>query len=265
MTTDQIKQQLQDLYVEHEASKSAQDRDYRQAVLPFVQDILNPTIKVETSYSYQLSVYIKPVDTTITWSNLCEFYYRMGYRGNPEQETFHGLELSYYTTGADTGSDRGRYELNRLPIIGKVAELLLTREAEMLATAQAVYDKYKDSNKEYYSKLGDLKRELTQAEDLERENEYENFLLTASKEIIFRKLVYFDMANESSYRRDLWGIDSFQIMETSTSGKTFTIRFGWKTRNVDGTEGPLRYMTEKVKADKLKRIYYRDLKEHFTI
>lgn len=261
MTTDQIKQQLQDHYVEHKASKSAQDQEYHQAVVSFLQDIIDPSIRVETSYSYQLSVYLKPVDNTITWSNLCEIYYRMGYRGDPEQETFTGLELSYYTTGADTNNDRGRYELNRLQVIGKVADLLLTKEKEMLAAVQTVYDKYKDSNKEFYYRLEDLQRRLTQAEDLERQNEYDNFLVTTMKEITFPETISIDMSSDSAFRPDWYNIETFRIVERSASGKTFTIELGMKSWH---NEGKLYYRTEKVRADKLRKIYYKYLRGHIN-
>jgi hypothetical protein len=261
MTTDQIKQQLQDLYVEHETIKSARNQEYHQAVLPFLQDVINPTIQVEINYSYQLSVYLKPVDNTITWSNLCEIYYRVGYRGDPEQETFTGLELSYYTTGAETTNDRGKYELNRLQVIGKVADLLLTKEKEMLAAAQAVYDKYKDSNKEFYYRLGDLQRRLTQAEDLQRQDEYENFLLTALKEITFPETVSIDMSSDSAYKADWYNIVSFRVVERSASGKTFTIELGVKSWH---NEGKVHYSTIKVKADKLRKLYYNYLRGHIN-
>lgn len=259
MTTDQINQQIQDLYQSAETYRSARLREYTQAITPYLKDVVDPTqVDINVRVSYQLSVDLTPKDCTFTSSDLCSFFFKMTYSDETETEYFSDINLNYYTTNADVNTNRGKYEFKRLMVLGKVAEVIYTHSNELISAVQAVYDRYKPQDDKYYKRLNELNTQLRQAEEVERNQEYNNFLAKAQHEITFPGIVTIDISNPSAYRPQRYNIKSFQIVDVTSSGKTYTIRFGAASWHYPDQ---VHHYTQKVKADKLKSIYYQDLKD----
>lgn len=259
MTKQELELKLQDLYAQKEAFQAQETEQYTQALLPFFKDLLDETVDMEVVYNYQLTINFFPIEKKFTNSDLCSVYFSSRWDKESKEDQYNNIELSYYTTGADVSSERGLYELARLTLIGELADIILTRKDDLLQAIQPVYDYFKPIRTGFYNAYTTVDKQIRDLKELESHQKYDNFITKALEGIEFDKEVTIDLASEWESRPDIFRIISFQITNITPSGKTFEIRFGYKSSWP--VEGEVKYLTVKVKADKLKRIYYQDLKD----
>ena len=138
------------------------------------------------------------------------------------------LELSYYTTS--TQSD---FELDRLMLLGKVAEVVKSSSNKILDEIVRIRKEDEEESNQLYSIQDNYSKQISQYENAERENKkVELELLLRSEEgVSFSKELYLEVKRNFTPR-----IKSVKITEVSKSRKTCTISFKYAYGDHTGVE-----------------------------
>ena len=138
------------------------------------------------------------------------------------------FDLSYYTTS--TNSD---FELDRLMLLGKVAEVVKNSSKEILDEIARIKKEDLEESNELYTLQNNYSKQISQYENAERENKkVELELLLRSEEgVSFSKELYLEVKRNFTAR-----IKSIKITEVSKSRKTCTISFKYSYGDHTGVE-----------------------------
>jgi hypothetical protein len=137
------------------------------------------------------------------------------------------LDLSYYTTS--TQSD---FELDRLMLLGRVAEIVKSSSTEILDEIVTIRKEDLQESNQLYSLQDSYSKQISQYEKAERENEKVQIeLALRSGGITFSKELYLKVKRNFTAR-----IVSMKIDSISASRKTCTVSFKYTLGNHTGVE-----------------------------
>jgi len=199
------------------------------ALLPFFNELFDQEVEVEVSRG---SVYFKMAHPKYTYKKeLFNLYLREDWKFDGEEFTnaYSGIELSYYsssTKGDDT------WELKRLRLLGKLAEVVEDNSFSMLYAANQVALSFNAEHMEVYAEMNEVGKELREIENkistLEK-SEIEFDLKNGGVE--FDKGVLIQLKYNYGSR-----IKSIKLVNLSKSGKTATAVFRFDRGSLVSTE-----------------------------
>lgn len=184
------------------------------ALLPFFSDFPSD-LDIEVNRS---SVYFKMDHPELTYKKeIFTLYLREKY-SIEELVTFTGIDLSYYSTQTK-GDDI--WELRRLHMLGKVAEILEVRQSWLVLAANQATLPFKAEYKEVYDEMNEISKELRGVEGLIR--------------VVEKEKVEFDLKNDGvqfEKGRNIQlkfnyspNIKTIKLVDFSKSGKKATAVF----------------------------------------
>lgn len=132
------------------------------ALLPFFNELFDQEVEVEVSRG---SVYFKMAHPEYTYKKeLFTVYLRENWKFDGEESTkaFTGVDLSYYTTSTK-GDDT--WELKRLRLLGKLAEVVEDNSFSMLYAVNQVALSFSAEHQEVYAEMNKVGKELREIEN----------------------------------------------------------------------------------------------------
>jgi hypothetical protein len=131
----------------------------KDALLPFFFGLI-PDASVEITRG---SIYFKMDHPECNYKKeLFSLYLREDWSGD-DNISFKGIDLSYYSTS--TKGDNN-WELRRLQLLGKLAEIVEDQQGIIVDAANAAADSFKEEYKEVYAEMNEIGKELRAVEDL---------------------------------------------------------------------------------------------------
>jgi hypothetical protein len=123
-------------------------------VLPFFSEF-TPEVKVEVTRG---SVYFKMSHPNLNYDKeLFSLYLKENWSFEDNEKAFSSINLSYYTTSTN-GVDK--WELNRLQLLGKAAEIVLNHQDRILDRVNNTASLFKSEYNKIYSQMQELQKEI---------------------------------------------------------------------------------------------------------
>ena len=187
----------------------------KDALLPYFSDFTSD-VEVEVLRG---SVYFKADHPECTYKKeLFSLYLREDYDFENSKVTFKGIDLSYYTTS--TKGDN-KWELKRLQLLGKVAEILEDRQSWIVLAANQAALPFREEYKEVYDDMNEIGKELRAVEELIRAVEKEKIVLDLKNDgVEFEKGKNVQLKFNYSPN-----IKAIKLVDLSKSGKKATAVF----------------------------------------
>jgi hypothetical protein len=130
----------------------------RDALTPFFSE-LHEDVEVEVTRG---SIYFKMAHPDVTYKKeLFNLYLRDNW--SEDGRAFRGIDLSYYTT--QTSGDNS-WELRRLQMLGKLAEVVEDQQGILVDAANAAAASFKEEYKEVYAQMSEIGKELSGVQQL---------------------------------------------------------------------------------------------------
>jgi hypothetical protein len=160
-TLDELKEQESVLLEQRERLESRRGDIYlkeQQAisdtVLPFFSEF-TPEVKVEVTRG---SVYFKMSHPDLNYDKeLFNLYLRENWSFDENEKAFSSVNLSYYTTSTN-GVDK--WELNRLQLLGKAAEIVLNHQDRILDRVNNTASLFKAEFNKVFTQMHELQKEI---------------------------------------------------------------------------------------------------------
>ena len=199
-----------DIYVREQQAIS-------DTLLPFFSQF-TPEVDIEVTRG---SVYFKMAHPDYSYKKeLFNLYLREDYDFENSKKSYTGIDLSYYTTSTK-GVDL--WELRRLQMLGKIAEVVYEKHDEIVDAANAAVLSFKEEYAEVFKEMQDVGSEIRGVE---------NLIAYLEKEKIEMDLkgqgVDFEKGRQIQLK---WNysptVVSIRLTDVSKSGKTCTAVFKW--------------------------------------
>ena len=150
-TKQELENKRGDIYVREQNA-------IRDALTPFFSE-LHEDVEVEVTRG---SIYFKMAHPDVTYKKeLFNLYLRDNW--SEDGRAFRGIDLSYYTT--QTSGDNS-WELRRLQMLGKLAEVVEDQQGILVDAANAAAASFKEEYKEVYAQMSEIGKELSGVQQL---------------------------------------------------------------------------------------------------
>jgi hypothetical protein len=203
------------------------------SLLPFFENFkYGVSIEIQRA-----SIYFKTDHPDYNYKKeLFSIYLRERY--SEEGKKYSGVDLSYYTTST---KGENTWELKRLQLLGRVAEILEDQQGLIVDTANEVASKFKEEVSEVYGKMGVVGNSIRDLNNQIREiqNQIKKIELFSEEGLTFEKPISVNLKSNYSPR-----ISKLRLIDISTSGKTATAIFTFS--NSDHTSREERVNIDKV-------------------
>ena len=182
-------------------------------ILPFFSEF-TPEVIVEVTRG---SVYFKMSHPNLNYDKeLFSLYLRDNWDFDDKGKKFKGLDLSYYTTSTK-GVDK--WELNRLQLLGKAAEIVLNHQDRILDRVNHTASLFKEEYNNVFTQMQEVQKEIgevkTQIQDIKSAQLLTELLNTG---VSFDEDVYVELKrSDKRPSRFSW------IKVTEVKGKTCTV------------------------------------------
>lgn len=182
-------------------------------ILPFFSEF-TPEVTVEVTRG---SVYFKMNHPDVNYTKeLFSLYLRDNWDFDDKGKKFKGLDLSYYTTSTK-GVDK--WELNRLQLLGKAAEIVLNHQDRILDRVNHTASLFKEEYNNVFTQMQEVQKEIgevkTQIQDIKSAQLLTELLNTG---VSFDEDVYVELKrSDKRPSRFSW------IKVTEVKGKTCTV------------------------------------------
>ena len=185
----------------------------RDALTPFFSEF-HEDVEVEVTRG---SIYFKMAHPDVTYKKeLFTLYLRDNW--SEDGRAFRGIDLSYYTT--QTSGDNS-WELRRLQMLGKLAEVVEDQQGILVDAANAAAASFKEEYKEVYAQMSEIGKELSGVQQLITLIEKEKIELDLKGEgVTFSK----GRGIQLKYNYTPT-IKSIKLVDVSKSGKKGTVVF----------------------------------------
>ena len=184
------------------------------SLLPFFEGF-NPEAYIEVLRD---SIYFKADHPDSTYrKELFSIYLRERY--SSEGKKYDGADLSYYTTST---KGENTWELKRLQLLGRVAEILEDQQGLIVDTANEVASKFKEEFNDVYGKMGVVGNSIRDLNNQIREiqKQIKKIELFSEEGLVFEKPINVQFKAGFSPR-----ISNLKLTEIAKSGKTATAVF----------------------------------------
>jgi hypothetical protein len=140
-------------------------------------------------------------------------------RYSEEGKKYSGVDLSYYTTST---KGENTWELKRLQLLGRVAEILEDQQGLIVDTANEVASKFKEEFSEVYGKMNVVGNSIRDLNNQIREiqKQIKKIELFSEEGLVFEKPINVQFKAGFSPR-----ISNLKLTEIAKSGKTATAIF----------------------------------------
>jgi hypothetical protein len=140
-------------------------------------------------------------------------------RYSEEGKKYNGVDLSYYTTST---KGENTWELKRLQLLGRVAEILEDQQGIIVDTANEVASKFKEEFSEVYGKMNVVGNSIRDLNNQIREiqKQIKKIELFSEEGLVFEKPINVQFKAGFSPR-----ISNLKLTEIAKSGKTATAVF----------------------------------------
>jgi hypothetical protein len=140
-------------------------------------------------------------------------------RYSEEGKKYNGVDLSYYTTST---KGENTWELKRLQLLGRVAEILEDQQGLIVDTANEVASKFKEEFSEVYGKMNVVGNSIRDLNNQIREiqKQIKKIELFSEEGLVFEKPINVQFKAGFSPR-----ISNLKLTEIAKSGKTATAVF----------------------------------------
>ena len=167
------------------------------------------------------SVYFKADHPDVNYKKeLFNLYLREDYDFENSKKSYTGIDLSYYTTSTK-GVDL--WELKRLQMLGKIAEVIYEKHDEIVDAANAAVLSFKEEYAEVFKELNDVGSEIRGVENLIAYLEKEKIEMDLKGQgVDFEKPRNIQLKFNYSPN-----VISIRLTDVSKSGKTCTAVFKW--------------------------------------
>jgi hypothetical protein len=175
----------------------------------------NPDVDIEVRRD---SIYFKIDHPDYTYKKeLFNLYLRETYSG--EGVKYNGVDVSYYTTST---KGENSWELRRLQMLGKVAEVIEDQQGLIVDTANDVSNKFKEEFNDVYGKMGVVGNSIRDLNNQIREiqKQIKKIELFSEEGLVFEKPINVQFKAGFSPR-----ISNLKLTEIAKSGKTATAVF----------------------------------------
>jgi hypothetical protein len=150
-TKQELENKRGDIYVREQNA-------IRDALTPFFTGFPED-VEVEVTRG---SIYFKMAHPDVTYKKeLFNLYLRDNW--SEDGRAFRGIDLSYYTT--QTSGDNS-WELRRLQMLGKLAEVVEDQQGILVDAANAAAASFKEEYKEVYAQMSEIGKELSGVQQL---------------------------------------------------------------------------------------------------
>jgi hypothetical protein len=186
----------------------------------------NPDVDIEVRRD---SIYFKIDHPDYTYKKeLFNLYLRETYSG--EGVKYNGVDVSYYTTST---KGENSWELRRLQMLGKVAEVVEDQQGLIVDTANDVSNKFKEEFNEVYGKMGVVGNSIRNLSNQIRE------IQKQIKRIeLFGEGIQFEKSRTVTLKHNYEPrVVSLKLIEVSKSGKKATAVFEWEKGRESREEG----------------------------
>jgi hypothetical protein len=186
----------------------------------------NPDVDIEVRRD---SIYFKIDHPDYTYKKeLFNLYLRETYSG--EGVKYNGVDVSYYTTST---KGENSWELRRLQMLGKVAEVVEDQQGLIVDTANDVSNKFKEEFNEVYGKMGVVGNSIRDLNNQIRE------IQKQIKRIeLFGEGIQFEKSRTVTLKHNYEPrVVSLKLIEVSKSGKKATAVFEWEKGRESREEG----------------------------
>jgi hypothetical protein len=198
-----------DIYVREQKAIS-------DALLPFFSDFITDKISVEVTRN---SVYFKMDHPDCTYKKeLFSIYLRENWNFEEKEQSFNGVDLSYYSTSTKGGDI---WELKRLQLLGKLAGVVEDNSFSILYVVNNIVLPFKEEYDSVYTQMnlvGKAIRELDEKISAFKKNQITFDLMNEG--IKFDKGVNIQMKHNYTPH-----ISSIKLIDVSKSGKKGTAIF----------------------------------------
>jgi hypothetical protein len=144
---EELENKRGDIYVREQQAIS-------DVLSPFFSDF-TPEVEIEVLRG---SVYFKMAHPEYSYKKeLFNIYLRENWNFDEKKQSFNGVDLSYYTTSTK-GVDK--WELKRLQLLGKAAEIVLNHQDRILDRVNHVVLPFKDEYDVVYKEMEELGKEI---------------------------------------------------------------------------------------------------------
>jgi uncharacterized coiled-coil protein SlyX len=182
-------------------------------VLPFFSEF-TPEVIVEVTRG---SVYFKMNHPDVNYTKeLFSLYLRENWSFDEKEKAFSSINLSYYTTSTN-GVDK--WELNRLQLLGKAAEIVLNHQDRILDRVNNTVSLFKSEYNKVYSQMRELQKEIGEVQTQIRDTKGKQLLTELLNDgVSFEDDVYIELKrSDKRPTRFSW------IKVTEVKGKTCTV------------------------------------------
>lgn len=156
------------------------------------------------------------------------------FRDHTNDTIYENIELSYYTTGANSD-----FEMNRLISLGNVSEFLMTWKNRILDTINQEYRLHLEELKasEIHDKINDVEREISTLKDTIR-----SIRIIEKKELLKGEGLTFETPKQILLKRGfVVRVKKLKISEVSSSGKTCTVNYWYDGYDYSREEKNVKY------------------------
>jgi archaellum component FlaC len=195
------------------------------SLLPFFEDFkYGVSIEVKRD-----SIYFKTDHPDYTYQKeLFSIYLRERY--SSEGKKYDGADLSYYTTST---KGENTWELKRLQLLGRVAEILEDQQGLIVDTANDVSNKFKEEFNEVYGKMGVVGNSIRDLSNQIREIQKQ-----VKRIELFEEGIQFEKSRSITLKHNYEPrVVSLKLIEVSKSGKKATAVFEWEKGRESREEG----------------------------
>jgi archaellum component FlaC len=151
-------------------------------------------------------------------------------RYSEEGKKYNGVDLSYYTTST---KGENTWELKRLQLLGRVAEILEDQQGLIVDTANEVASKFKEEFNDVYGKMGVVGNSIRDLNNQIREIQKQ-----IKKIELFGEGIQFEKSRCITLKHNYEPrVVSLKLIEVSKSGKKATAVFEWEKGRESREEG----------------------------
>ena len=179
------------------------------ALIPYFEGF-TPDVDIEVTRG---SIYFKMDHSELNRrKELFTLYLRERY--SEEGKKYSGVDLSYYTTST---KGENTWELKRLQLLGRVAEILEDQQGLIVDTANEVASKFKEEFSEVYGKMNVVGNSIRDLNNQIREiqKQIKKIELFSEEGLVFEKPINVQFKASFSPR-----ISNLKLTEIAKSGKT---------------------------------------------
>jgi hypothetical protein len=195
------------------------------SLLPFFEDF-QYGVSIEV---LRESIYFKTDHPDYNYKKeLFSIYLRERY--SEEGKKYSGVDLSYYTTST---KGENTWELKRLQLLGRVAEILEDQQGLIVDTANDVSNKFKEEFNDVYGKMGVVGNSIRDLNNQIREIQKQ-----VKRIELFGEGIQFEKSRTVTLKHNYEPrVVSLKLIEVSKSGKKATAVFEWEKGRESREEG----------------------------